>query len=136
MFGLRGRKKLPNFGKSILSANLQVGRCNNAYERMTVKFNNDYLRNLYAAEPLKGKPLYSKEVVSKFQERVLLMEQLENTKKLREFKSLHFEALKGDKKGLYSIRLNKQYRIEFKIENEEISLLEIILIEELSKHYE
>jgi len=102
---------------------------------MRVVFKNDYLRKLYADEPVKGKPLYNKDVIKKFQERILLMEQLENTKRLREFKSLHFEALKGDRKGLFSIRINKQYRLEFKIENEFVLLEEMILIEELSKHY-
>jgi proteic killer suppression protein len=81
-------------------------------------------------EPVKGKPLYNKEVVKKFQERILLMELVESTKGLREFKSLHFEALQGDKKGLFSIRINKQYRLEFSIENDSIQVEEIILIEE------
>ncbi len=103
---------------------------------MIVRFKNDYLRKLYADEPVKGKPLYNKEVVKKFQERILLMEQVKNTKQLREYKSLHFEALRGDKKGLFSIRINKQYRLEFTIENDSIQLEEIILIEDLSKHYE
>lgn len=103
---------------------------------MTVEFKNDYLKKLYVGEPVKGKPLYSKVVIEKFQERILLMEQVENTKHLREFKSLHFEALQGNKKGLFSIRINKQYRLEFFVENDSIQLEEIILIEELSKHYE
>ncbi len=65
---------------------------------MLIKFNNSYLKKLYEDEPLKGKPSYSTEVIEKFRERVLLMEQLESTKSLREYKSLHFEALKGNKK--------------------------------------
>ncbi len=72
---------------------------------MIVKLKNDYLRKLYADEPVKGKPLYNKEVVKKFQERILLLELVENTKKLREYKSLHFEALQGNRKGLFSIRI-------------------------------
>ena len=103
---------------------------------MTVKFKDDYLKNLYADQPVKGKPLYNKEVVKKFQDRILLMEQVRSTKQLRELKSLHFEALLGNKKGLFSVRINRQYRLEFKIENDSILLEEIILIEELSKHYE
>jgi plasmid maintenance system killer protein len=51
-------------------------------------------------------------------------------------KGLHFEALKGEKKGLYLVRVNKQYRLEFKIENDVIKLVEIILIENLSKRHE
>ena len=32
------------------------------------------------------------------------------------FKSLHFEALHGDKEGRFSIKANDQYRIEFTLE--------------------
>lgn len=103
---------------------------------MKIVFNNTYLKKLYGDEPSKGKPLYSKEVIHQFKEKILLMEQVENTNLLRRFKSLHFEALKGDKKGLYSIRVNKQYRLEFSIDNETLSLREIVFIENLSKHYE
>lgn len=103
---------------------------------MTVKFKNDYLQKLYADEPLKGKPFYSKEAVKKFKERILLMELIDGTKRLLEYKSLNFEALKGDRKGLFSIRTNKRYRLEFRIVNNYIQLEEIILIEELSNHYQ
>lgn len=58
---------------------------------MRVEFKNDYLRNLYVDEPVKGKPLYNKEVVKKFKERILLMELIENTQRLRGYKSLRFE---------------------------------------------
>ncbi len=102
---------------------------------MKVQFKDMYLKKLYANEQIKGKPIYPLEIVESFKEKVLLMEQLINTKQLRAYKSLHFEALKGNKKGLYSIRVNKQYRIEFSIENNSIILVEIILIEALSKHY-
>jgi toxin HigB-1 len=103
---------------------------------MFVKFNNAYLKRLYEEEHLKGKPVYSTEVVEKYRERILLLEQVESTKELRNYKSLHFEALKGNKKGLYSIRINKQYRLEFEIEKDVLTLLEVVLIDELSKHYE
>lgn len=103
---------------------------------MTVKFKDDYLRKLYSNELVKGKPLYNKSVIEKFQDRVLLMEQIKSTKQLREFKSLRFEALLGSKKGLFSVRINKQYRLEFMIDNDSIQLEEIILIEKLSNHYE
>ena len=103
---------------------------------MIIKFNNTYLEKLYVNEPVKGKPIYGKEVIMQFKKTVLKLEQVENTIQLRQFKSLNFEALKGDKKGLYSVRVNKQYQLEFKIENDYITLVEIILIEGLSKHYE
>jgi toxin HigB-1 len=103
---------------------------------MTIAFNNAYLEKLYLGLVVKGKPLYSKEVIKQFKKAVLRIKQAENSHQLRQFGSLNFEALKGDKKGLYSVRINKQYRLEFRIENDTITLLEVVLIEHLSKHYE
>jgi plasmid maintenance system killer protein len=57
---------------------------------------------------------------------------------LKQFQSLNFEALKGDRENEYSIRLNLQYRLIFSLikeENDEI-IIESILIKEISKHYE
>jgi proteic killer suppression protein len=36
---------------------------------------------------------------------------------LRNWKSLHFEQLKGDRKGQMSIRLNDQWRLVFTLDN-------------------
>lgn len=102
---------------------------------MLVKFNSSYLEKIYQGKT-KGKISYSSEVVIQFKKTVLKLEQADNTAQLRQFRSLNFEALKGDKKGLYSVRVNKQYRLEFQIENDTITLSEIILVEDLSKHYE
>ena len=64
-----------------------------------------------------------------------VLKNIENSYKLSKFKSLNFEALKGNKKGLYSIRVDIQYRLEFKLLKDSIILEEIAFIEELSKHY-
>jgi len=103
---------------------------------MLVKFSNSFLERLYTNKETKGKPVYSKEVTLQFKKTVLRIEQAESSMQLRQFRSLNFEALKGDKKGLYSVRVNKQYRLEFRLENDQVTLVEIVLIEELSKHYE
>ena len=103
---------------------------------MIITFKNASLENLYKGRPIKGKPIYSKEVILQFKKTVLRIEQADNIFQLKQFKSLNFEALKGNKKGLFSVRVNKQYRLEFKLVNDKITLTEIILIEELSKHYE
>lgn len=103
---------------------------------MTVKFNDEYLKKVYSNQPVKGKPVYSSEVIIQFKKVILRIKLAENTTELRQQKGLHFEALKGNKKGLFSIRVNKQYRVEFIIKKDVITLVEIILIEDLSKHYE
>ena len=78
----------------------------------------------------------AKELVIQFKKTVLRLKQVDNSQQLRQFRGLNFEALKGDKKGLYSVRVNQQYRLEFQLENDNITLVEVVLIEELSKHYE
>jgi toxin HigB-1 len=103
---------------------------------MQVRFNNEYLEKIYSNQPVKGKPVFSAQVVLQFKKTVLRIKYAENTVVLRQQSGLHFEALKGDKKGLYSVMVNKQYRLEFQIENDVIALVEIIIIENLSKHYE
>lgn len=103
---------------------------------MEIRFINAYLENLYAGKPVKGKPVFSKEVILQFKKTVLRIEQADNSSQLKQFRSMNFEALKGIKKGLFSVRVNKQYRLEFKLENDKISLIEMVFIEQLSKHYE
>ena len=102
---------------------------------MEVHFNNGYLEKLYAGLQVSGKPRYPDEIVEKFRKRVVLLINIENTEQLRNFRGLNFEALKGDKKGLYSIRVDLKYRLAFSIEKDKILVHEIILIENLSNHY-
>ena len=45
---------------------------------------------------------------------------------LQEIRGNHFEKLKGDRKGQYGIRINNQYRICFKWENENALDVEIV----------
>ena len=64
---------------------------------------------------------HSKKLPSEIQERALMkMQQLHASGDLKDLSisaSNKIEALKGDRKGQYSIRINKQWRICFKWEN-------------------
>jgi len=102
---------------------------------MLVKFQNDYLEKLFTGEPLKGKPKFSEVVVTKFKKCVLILKNVENSVELSKFRGLNFEALKGDKKGIYSIRVDDGYRLEFSLDRDIIQVTEIAIIEELSNHY-
>jgi len=46
-----------------------------------------------------------------------MIEHAHNESDLRIPPSNHFEPLKGDLKGFYSIRINKQFRVVFRYEN-------------------
>jgi toxin HigB-1 len=102
---------------------------------MIVKFNNDYLEKLFTGNPLKGKPKYSDDVVTKFKKVIIILKNVESSVELAKFRGLNFEALKGDKKGIYSIRVDYAYRLMFTLKNDIIQLEEIAIIKELSKHY-
>ncbi|CCH57616.1 proteic killer suppression protein (plasmid) [Fibrisoma limi BUZ 3] len=102
---------------------------------MLVTFNNDYLEKLYHKQKVPGKPRYDQSVVDIFIRRIDQFIAADNSGELRQLKSLHFEALKGDKQGLYSVRINRQYRTEFRLSYDQVELIEIVTIEDLSNHY-
>ncbi len=102
---------------------------------MIVKFENNYLEKLYTGVPLKGKPKFNDAVIKKFKKTILILKNAESSVELSKFRGLNFEALKGRKKGLFSVRVDYGYRLEFKLENDIIQLTEIAIIAELSNHY-
>ncbi|TDQ08538.1 type II toxin-antitoxin system RelE/ParE family toxin [Pedobacter metabolipauper] len=82
-----------------------------------------------------GKQKFPSEIIKQFQKRILQIVQARDTQDLRAIKSLHFEKLKQHKyEGKYSIRINRSYRIIFRIDIEE-KTVEILVIEEINNHY-
>jgi proteic killer suppression protein len=95
-----------------------------------------YLARLYENEQSEGKPKFNIDIELGFIKRIIQIEQANNTNILRSLKSLHFEKLSGNLDGKYSIRINRSFRIIFRIERDNQNVrLEIIAIEELSNHY-
>ncbi len=106
---------------------------------MVIKFEKEYLEQLYSEGKAKGKKYrFPKGVAKKYKETVDKLRNANRIEDLFVFRSLNYEKLIGDKKSLESVRVNKQYRIEFRssIEGEEPNTITICSIEELSKHYE
>lgn len=105
---------------------------------MIVTFNEEYLRNLYTkGESLDKKYRFQPQIISKYIKIVNMMIQAKNVMTLRQFASLHYEKLIGDKQGLSSIRVNRQYRIEFEEYTEgEETIATICNITNLSNHYQ
>lgn len=102
---------------------------------MEVYFKNIYLERFYRGMLNQGKPRYDEKVIRLFRQRIRLLTSLDNTTELRQFNGLNFEALKGDKKGLFSIRIDIKYRLEFSVDKNAITLKEVIDVENLSNHY-
>ena len=66
---------------------------------MIVKFNNNYLEILYQGKETKKKPLYNEEVIIQFKKKVQILQMVESTQEMKDFKGLRFKPLKGEKKG-------------------------------------
>lgn len=118
---------------SIFTAYLYRGQTLN----MEIKFTQKYLRELYEfGRTTDKKHRFQPDVIKRYQSRIEILENAEKIEELFSIHSLHYEVLKGDKKGISSIRVNNQYRIEFKtsqVVSETVATICNIL--ELSKHY-
>ena len=104
---------------------------------MVVTFNEDYLEKLYTKGETGVKKLrFQPQIVRGYQKGIKFLIQAKRKEDLFPFKSLHFEALHGDKEGRFSIRANDQYRIEFTLEEtDDEPVVTICNIMELSNHY-
>ncbi|MDE5573095.1 MAG: type II toxin-antitoxin system RelE/ParE family toxin [Muribaculaceae bacterium] len=105
---------------------------------MIVAFEESYLKDLFEKGSCKDKKhRYQPNIIKLYQRRVEQLQAAPNPETLYQLNSLHFEALIGDKAGLYSIRVNEKYRVEFSLNSDsERPLLTICNIVELSNHYD
>ncbi|MBR3123700.1 MAG: type II toxin-antitoxin system RelE/ParE family toxin [Prevotella sp.] len=101
---------------------------------MEIKFEKDYLRELfYDGVASDKKHRFQPHIVRKYVRVVNILDSVNKPVDLYRYRSLHYEKLVGDKAGLESVRVNDQYRIEFKSSEEEgITICNIV---ELSNHY-
>lgn len=104
---------------------------------MIVEFEEEYLRDLYVKGVCSDRKYrYRLDVIRRYKRGIDYLKWTARKEDLFRINSLHFEALKGDKSGRFSIRVNNQYRIEFTMrETIEEPILTICNIVELSNHY-
>ncbi|MDE6304049.1 MAG: type II toxin-antitoxin system RelE/ParE family toxin [Paramuribaculum sp.] len=105
---------------------------------MIVEFAKEYLRDLYTKGVCSDKKYrYRIDIIKRYKRGIDYLKWASRKEDLFRVNSLKFEALKGDKTGRFSIRVNDQYRIEFTIrETAEEPILTICNIVELSNHYD
>lgn len=105
---------------------------------MEINFTQAYLKELYQEGKATNKKYrFQKEIIKKYKRTIDIMQVVDHPDQLLKFRGLNYEALKGDKEGLYSVRVNQKYRIEFKVynvQNHQV-LISICDILELSNHY-
>ena len=109
---------------------------------MILNFEKEYLRQLYETGTTSDKKhRFQPEIVRAYAKCVYRLEEAIVPEDLYKYQSLHFEALVGDKKSLYSVRVNNQYRVEFSMSKVELNQetvetkVTICNIIELSNHY-
>lgn len=104
---------------------------------MDIVYGKKYLEELYIEGKCSDKKhRFQPSIVQKYQRRVDTLIAATRKEDLFTLKSLGFEALSGDKQGLFSIKVDMQFRLEFELrENGQECQITICTLQELSNHY-
>ena len=105
---------------------------------MKVEFEKEYLRELYdTGKTTDKKHRYQPQVVNGYLKCVKALIDAEKIEELFTYNSLCYEKLKGDKKGLSSLRINNRYRLEFRETVNPNNILEIGIcsLVDITNHY-
>ncbi len=104
---------------------------------MFIEFDKEYLRELFEQGRTDDKKhRYQPEVIRGYQKAVFALISANCITDLFQNNALNYEALKGDKVGISSVRINIKYRLEFtvrEIMNEQI--ITICRLLDISNHY-
>lgn len=104
---------------------------------MYIEFGKEYLRELFEQGRTGDKKhRYQPEVIRGYQKAVFALIAANCVTDLFCSRSLNYEALQGDKKGISSVRINLQYRLEFTVRevmNEQI--ITVCRLLDISNHY-
>lgn len=104
---------------------------------MEIEFLDEELAQYYEGNKVKNKELKSNSNLQNlFRKTIDRLKILENIEDLYRFNSLNYEKLTGNLQGKSSVRVNKKYRIIFEEKTDEFEKIIILLIEELSNHYQ
>ncbi len=99
---------------------------------MRIRFKSTKLERLYTEE--KGAHKYPPPVVDAFFELLATIQAADSPQDLYALEWLHFEQLKGDRKGDRSLILHDRWRLEITLEQDRQGYIVTIL--QISKHYQ
>ena len=104
---------------------------------MEIVFEKKYLQELYETGITTDKKhRFQPQIAKKYKKTISILKSVSCVEDIFPYNALQYEKLKGDKIGLESVRVNDQYRIEFrttKVVSEVVVTICNIL--ELSNHY-
>ncbi|KAA6318189.1 Toxin HigB-1 [termite gut metagenome] len=105
---------------------------------MEVTFEKEYLRELYELEKTSDKKhCFQPQIINGYLKCVKALIEIQHMEELFTYNSLRYEKLKGDKDGLSSLRINDQYRLEFREVpslNDQITI-ELCALTDITNHY-
>jgi proteic killer suppression protein len=104
---------------------------------MEIRFDKKYLEELYeTGKTTDKKHRFQPPIAKKYRKTIDILKSVSVVEDLFPYNALCYEKLIGDKKELESVRVNDQYRIEFKttkvVSETVVTICNII---ELSNHY-
>ncbi|MDR3226193.1 MAG: type II toxin-antitoxin system RelE/ParE family toxin [Prevotellaceae bacterium] len=105
---------------------------------MDIRFEKEYLRELYEKGTTNDKKhRFQPQIINGYLKCVKALDEAVRIEELFKFNSLGYEKLSGDKKGLSSLRINNQYRLEFReITNQtDKFIIEICSLVDITNHY-
>jgi proteic killer suppression protein len=105
---------------------------------MKIEFEKEYLRELYdTGKTTEKKHRFQPQVVNGYLKCIRALRKAVRMEDLFLIKSLNYEKLKGEKKVFSSVRINDQYRLEFReIVNSDTTLgIEICSLTDITNHY-
>jgi toxin HigB-1 len=105
---------------------------------MKIRFKSNELEYYYITplSEIKGKLPVPREILHQYKKKIQILMSVDSLIELAFFRSLYFEPLKGERTGEYSIRLNLQYCLIFFVEKDNQLVIEVVVIQEISKQYE
>lgn len=104
---------------------------------MYIEFDKEYLRELYTdGKTSDKKHRYQPKVIKGYQKAVFLLSSANAITDLFRNNSLNYEVLQGDKKGISSVRIDRQYRLEFTVREElNEQIITVCRLLDISNHY-
>ena len=106
---------------------------------MILTFDKGYLKELYDSGKCDDKKhRFQPQVIRGYVKCVKILEKARIIEDIFPFRGLNYEVLKGDKKGISSVRINNQYRLEFKVTTDretEEKVITICRLIDITNHY-
>jgi proteic killer suppression protein len=106
---------------------------------MEVTFEKEYLRELYELEKTSDKKhRFQPQIINGYLKCVKALIEIQRMEELFTYHSLRYEKLKGDKDGLSSLRINDQYRLEFREvpSLNDQTTIELCALTDITNHYQ